>query len=99
MLTATYKDSFVANKICCKSPVPTLGVYVNIPNDMSYTNPSPWCGGRTVQGAVSSSLAIYGVIHISLGYISAQVRILGVSCHLFICTFHFTLHFEWPACL
>ncbi len=33
-------------------------------------------------------LAIYDVIHNSLGLISAQVRILGVSCHLFICTFH-----------
>ncbi len=38
----------------------------------------------------------YGVIHISLGHISAQVHILGVSCHLFIYTFHFTLHFGWP---
>ncbi len=47
----------------------------------------------------SSSLAIYGVIHISLGHISAQVRILGISCHLFICTFHVTLHYGRPACL
>ncbi len=40
-----------------------------------------------VQRADSSSLAIYGVIHISLGHISSQVHILGVLCHLFICTF------------
>ncbi len=39
------------------------------------------------------------VIHISLGHISAQVRVLGVSCHIFICTFHFNLHIGWPACL
>ncbi len=52
-----------------------------------------------VKDADSSSLAIYGVIHISLGHISAQIRILGVSCYLFICTFHFTSHFGWLACL
>ncbi len=59
----------------------------------------PWCGGQVVADANSSSLATYGVIHISLWHISAQVHILGVSCHLFIGTFHFTLHFGWPACL
>ncbi len=52
-----------------------------------------------VKAAYSSSLGTYGVIDISLGQILAQVRIMGVSCHLFICTFHFTLHFGWPACL
>ncbi len=31
--------------------------------------------------------------------ITAQVRILGISCHLFIYTFHFIWHFGWPACL
>ncbi len=36
------------------------------------------------------------MIHISRGHISAQVHILGVSCHFFICTFHFTLLFGWP---
>ncbi len=38
-----------------------------------------------VLGVVATS----GVIHISLGHISPQVRILGISCHLFIYTFHF----------
>ncbi len=44
-------------------------------------------------------MACYGVIHISLGHISALVHILCISCHLFICTFHFISHFGWPACL
>ncbi len=51
----------------------------------------PWCDGQVVWGAGSSSLATYGVIHISLGHITAEVYILGISCHLFICTFHVTL--------
>ncbi len=58
-----------------------------------------WCGGQVVLGGDSSSLATYGVIHISLGHISAQVHILGVSCHPFICTFHFIWHFGWPSFL
>ncbi len=33
-------------------------------------------------------LATYGVVHISLGYIIVHVCIMGISCHLFICTFH-----------
>ncbi len=41
-------------------------------------------------------LATYDVIHISLGHISAQLRILCISCHLFICTFHFIWHFWRP---
>ncbi len=49
-----------------------------------------------VYGADTSSLATYGVIHIRFGHITAQVRILGISCHLFICTFHVTL---WVACV
>ncbi len=36
------------------------------------------CGGRVVSGAGSSSLATYGVIHISLGHIAAHVYILGI---------------------
>ncbi len=35
------------------------------------------------------ALATDGVIHISLGHISAQVHILSISCHIFICIFHF----------
>ncbi len=58
-----------------------------------------WYGGRVVQGADSSPLAIYVVIHISLGHISAQVDILGISSHLFICVFHFVWHFGWPVFL
>ncbi len=58
-----------------------------------------WCGGRVVRGADSSLLATYGVIHISLGHISAQVHILNISCHLFICIFHFNWYFRWPPCL
>ncbi len=42
-----------------------------------------------VSGADNSSLASYGVIHVSLEHISAKVHILGVSCHRLICTFHF----------
>ncbi len=45
-----------------------------------------------VEGDGSSSLASYGEIHISnisIRYIPARIRILGISCHLFICTFHF----------
>ncbi len=51
-----------------------------------------------VKGADRSSLATGGVIHISLGHISTQVRILSISCHLFICTFNFHLTL-WVACL
>ncbi len=57
----------------------------------------PWCGGWVVLGADSSSLDTYGMIHISIGHISAQVRILVISCHIIICKFHFIWHFEWPA--
>ncbi len=46
-----------------------------------------------VLGADSSALVSYCAIHISFGHISAQVHIPGVSCHLFIYTFHLTLHF------
>ncbi len=42
----------------------------------------PGCGGQVVYGTHSSSLVTYGVIHISRGYIPAQVRILGISCHI-----------------
>ncbi len=42
-----------------------------------------------VYGADTSYVATYGVIDVSLGNIAAQVRILGISCHLFIYTFHF----------
>ncbi len=58
----------------------------------------PWCGGRVVYGADSNSVATYGVIHISLWHISAHVQILGVSCHLFICTFPFIFTL-WVACV
>ncbi len=40
---------------------------------------SPWCGGQVVSDAGSSSLATYGVIYISFGHITAQLRILGIS--------------------
>ncbi len=49
-----------------------------------------------VYGADTSSLTIYGVIHISIGHITAQVRILGISYYLLIYTFHLTL---WVACI
>ncbi len=49
----------------------------------------PWCGGRVVYGADTSSLATYGVIHISLGHIPAQVRILGISCYLWVACVNF----------
>ncbi len=48
----------------------------------------PLVCGQAVYGADTSSLATYGVIHISLGHITAQIRILGISYHLLICTFH-----------
>ncbi len=38
------------------------------------------------------SVTMYGVIHISLGHIIDQVRILGISNHLFIFTFYFPIH-------
>ncbi len=41
-----------------------------------------------VKGTDSSSLATYGVIHISLGHISAQVRILGIY-HVILSFVHF----------
>ncbi len=56
---------------------------------VNFINICPWYGGRVIYGADTSSLATYGVIHISLGHITAQVRILGIACHLFICTFNF----------
>ncbi len=49
-----------------------------------------------VSGADSTSLAIYGVSHISLGHITAQVRILGISYHHLYISFHVTL---WVACV
>ncbi len=54
----------------------------------------PSCGGRVVYGADSSSLATYGVIHMSLRHISAQDRILSYF-HLYI-SFRLTL---WVACV
>ncbi len=36
---------------------------------------------------------------LALGTYQLRFKNLGVSCHLFICIFHFTLHFGLPACL
>ncbi len=53
-----------------------------------------------VLDADSCPLATYGVIHISCGHIPAQVRILRISCHLYITmitiSFNLTL---WVACM
>ncbi len=60
----------------------------------------PWCCGKVVYGAGSSAMATSLVRSIlALRHIPPQVDTMGITFHLFICSFHFILYLGCPACL